>query len=139
MIDEQSIVASQDPLRADLDDAWSRLSEEDRRKLIDSARQLIDGRVEREFPCEVKLAHPIAFGKITIQSLVFRRGRAGDLEGVPLDGVPAMDKILMIASRMANTPVAALKMLDGDDTSEVVAIALGFFGRCLAGGATRSR
>lgn len=92
---------------------------------------------EREFPFEVKLAHPIVFGSKTIESLVFRRGRAGDLEGVPIDGVPPMDKILLIASRMCNTPVAALRLLDGDDTSEVVAIALGFFGRCL-GGATRS-
>ena len=94
---------------------------------------------EREFPFEVKLAHPIAFGSKQIESLTFRRGRAGDLEGVPIDGVPPMDKILLIASRMCNTPVPALRLLDGDDTSEVVAIALGFFGRCLAGGATRSR
>lgn len=92
---------------------------------------------ERVWPYTVKLAHPIAFGGEMIATLTFRRGKMGDLKGMKIDGVPSIDQLLMIASRMSAQPVAALEMLEDEDGAQVLEIALSFFARCLGGGQTR--
>lgn len=90
--------------------------------------------VQRQWPVTVTLKHPVEFGSEHISSLTFRRGRMGDLKGMSLEEVPSVDKLLMLASRMCGKPVAVLEMLDGDDAPEVMAIALGFFAKCLGAG-----
>lgn len=90
--------------------------------------------VEPTWPVVVKLAHPVSFADERIVQLEFRRGRMGDLKGVGIDGVPSVDQLLMIASRMCGRPIAALEMLSDEDGAEVLQLALGFFARCLGGG-----
>lgn len=90
------------------------------------------------WPHKVELSRPIVFGKgEAITELVFQRGNLGTIKGMRVDIMPTLDEQLLIASRMCGKPVAALYMLDADDSSEVLAIALGFFGRCLADGKKR--
>lgn len=86
----------------------------------------------RQWPVTVTLKHPIEFGNEQITKLTFRRGRIGDLKGVKLDGVPTVDQILLIASRMCGQMAAALALLDAEDAGEVLEVTLGFFGQCLA-------
>lgn len=92
--------------------------------------------VERTWPAVVKLSHPIQFGDQSIDSLSFRRGKLADIKGLKVDGVPTLDQLIMIASRMCAQPLKVLEMLDGDDSGEVIEIALGFFVRCLGAGRT---
>lgn len=91
---------------------------------------------EAQWPVVVKLKRPVEFADEFIASLTFRRGRMGDLKGMTLDGVPPVDKVLLLASRMCGKPVAALELLDADDGPEVLAVALGFFATCLGAGRT---
>ena len=92
---------------------------------------------KQEWPRVITLRHPIEFGKgESIQSLEFRRGKMGDLDGMSVEAMPPVNQLLMIASRMCGKPVAALKMLDEEDCAAVLEIAVGFFGRCLMGGKT---
>lgn len=92
--------------------------------------------VERTWPVVVKLDHPIEFAGETIDSLTFRRGRLADLKGIKIDGVPSLDQLMMIASRMCGQPPKVIEMLDADDSGEVIALMLGFFAQCLGAGKT---
>ena len=93
---------------------------------------------EITWPHTIKLKQPIEFpGEPTITELTFRRGRMGDLKGTPLQGLPSIDQLLLMASRMCGQPVAALELVGEQDITEVLAMPLGFFERCLSGGGTR--
>lgn len=100
----------------------------------DAAARIV---AERTWPVTVTLNHPIDFGGESIAALKFRRGKMGDLKGMKVDGVPSIDQLLMIASRMSAQPVAALEMLEDEDGAQVLEVALSFFARCLGGGKTR--
>jgi hypothetical protein len=91
---------------------------------------------DRQWPVTVKLKHPVDFGSERITSLEFRRGRLGDLKGMKVDGVPPVDQLLLVASRLCGQPTKVLEMLEDDDGSEVLELALGFFARCLGAGKT---
>lgn len=89
------------------------------------------------WPITIKLKQAIEFpGDPTITELTFRRGRMGDLRGMPLEGTPSIDQLLLMASRMCGHPVKALELLGEEDITEVLAVPLGFFARCLRGGGT---
>lgn len=89
---------------------------------------------DRQWPVTVKLAHPITFGSESVAALEFRRGKMGDLKGMRLDGVPPVDQLLLVASRMCGKPVAMLEQLQDEDGAQVLELALGFFARCLGAG-----
>lgn len=91
---------------------------------------------ERQWPVIVKLRKPVEFGRDTVTSLEFRRGRLGDLKGTHIDAIPPLDQLLMIASRMCGKPIKVLESLEDEDGAEVIALALDFFARCLGGGKT---
>ncbi len=92
---------------------------------------------EREIVAMVRLRHPIKLGESTpaIEELKFRRGRLGDLRGVPLgrEGIPS-DALLLVAGRLCGQTSAVMERLDEEDAPEVLDIALGFLGRCLPTG-----
>lgn len=90
-----------------------------------------------QLPRSVTLGYPIDFGRTRIDVLDFKRGNVGAIKGMKVDGVPNADQCLLIASRLCGQPVAALEMLDADDAAEVIAIAMGFFARCLGAGKPR--
>ncbi len=92
---------------------------------------------DRKWPVLVTLKHPVDFGATNVTSLEFRRGRMGDLKGMKVDGVPPIDQLLLLASRMCGQPIKVLEMLEDEDGAEVVELALGFFARCLGGGKKR--
>ncbi len=92
---------------------------------------------DRQWPVLVTLNQPVDFGSERITSLEFRRGKLGDLKGLKMDGVPPVDQLLLLASRMCNKPIKVLEMLEDEDGSEVLELALGFFARCLGGGKRR--
>jgi hypothetical protein len=92
--------------------------------------------VEHSWPVTVKLGHPIEFDDKMIVDLTFRRGRLGDLKGIKPDGVPSIDQLMLVASRMCGQPLGVIEKLDGEDGTEVIAIAMGFIARSLGiGGA----
>jgi len=84
----------------------------------------------------IKLAHPIEFGKTTIEELTFRKGRLGDMKGIRVGEAVPMEGIMAVAGRMCGQPLAVMEKLDEEDAGEVVSIALGFIERCLLGGRT---
>lgn len=90
------------------------------------------------WPRVVPLTYPVDFGSQRITALEFRRGRAGDLKGIKLGESIAADQLLLVASRLCAQPLKVIESLDVDDSAEVMAIALSFFGRCLGGGIARS-
>jgi hypothetical protein len=90
----------------------------------------------REWPVLVTLGAPIDFGSQRISSLEFRKGRMGDLKGMPMQA-PSLDQLILLASRMCGQPVKVIEMLGDEDAPEVLQIALGFFARCLGAGKTR--
>ncbi len=92
---------------------------------------------DRAWPVTVKLAHPVDFGSERIAELVFRRGRLGDLKGIKPDGIPSVDQLLLLASRMCSQPVKVLELLEDEDGAEVMELALGFFARSLGAGRKR--
>jgi hypothetical protein len=63
--------------------------------------------------------------------LTFRRGRMGDLKGITPDGMPTIDQLMLVASRMCGQPLKVIEKLDGEDGLEVMAIAMGFIARSL--------
>lgn len=91
------------------------------------------------WPRTVKLGTPVEFGKETITELVFQRGTVGIMKGIALavDHVPNIDEVMVIACRLAGCSQKVIESLDPDDFAEVMAIALGFFNRCLMGGSAR--
>lgn len=88
----------------------------------------------REWPVTIDLKYPVDLGNQRIESLTFRRGRAGDIKGMQLSDKVPTDQLFTVASRMCGQTVKVIEMLDADDASEVIAIALDFFGKCLGGG-----
>lgn len=90
----------------------------------------------RQWPVRVDLKHPIEFGKQHISQLEFRRCRLGDLKGMKVDGIPPVDHLIMLASRMSGQFTSVIDRLDAEDASEVLAIALESFTSCLEGGRT---
>lgn len=94
--------------------------------------------LERQWPVLVTLKHPVDLGSERITSLEFRRGRLGDLKGMSVDGIPPVDQLLLLASRMCGKPIAVLERIDGDDGEEVLELALTFFARCLGAGKRHS-
>lgn len=98
----------------------------------EKAQEAIDG---LQLPRSFELSCPFDYGKNgRITSLDFKRGNLGVIKGLRVDGTPNVDQALLIASRLCGQPVAALEMLDPDDASEVIAIAMAFFARCLGAG-----
>lgn len=93
---------------------------------------------DRQWPVTITLKTPIQFGKETIDSLVFQKGSFGVLKGIGngigIDRAPNVDELMTIASRLCGRPSKVIEMLDPDDADEVIAIALGFFGRCRGAG-----
>lgn len=89
---------------------------------------------EVQWPVTVTLKHPFEFDDERITKLEFRRGKLGDLKGMKLDAVPPIDHLILLASRMCGQPVKVIEKLDGDDSSQVLEIALSFFNRCLGAG-----
>jgi len=91
---------------------------------------------KREWPVTITLGSPVTFGKELIESLVFQKGTFGVLKGmgVGIDRAPNVDELMMIASRLCGRPLKVIELLDPDDADEVLAIALGFFGRCRGAG-----
>jgi hypothetical protein len=88
------------------------------------------------WPVVIELKHPFDLGSERITALTFRRGRLGDLRGLRVDGIPPVDDLLLIASRLCGKPLLVIEKLEDDDASEVLAQALGFFARCLKDGKT---
>jgi hypothetical protein len=90
---------------------------------------------ERTWPVTIELKHPFVFGKQHFTSLTFRRGRMGDLKGMGMrvDGIPPVDQLIMIASRMCGEVTAVLDRLDAEDSAEVLELAVSFFASCLSG------
>lgn len=104
----------------------------------ESADEIADRVVaDRQWPVTVTLKHPVDFGSQRIASLEFRRGRMGDMKGVKMDGVPPIDQLLLIASRMCGQQIQILELLSDEDGAEVIELSLGFFARCLGGGKKR--
>lgn len=90
--------------------------------------------LDRKWPHVVKLKHPVTLGSEQIAELTFRRGRIGDIRGVPLSKNVPMEHVIQIAGRLCGQLPKVIEMLDVDDAGEVMEIALDFFGRCLATG-----
>ncbi|HEX4455705.1 MAG TPA: phage tail assembly protein [Kofleriaceae bacterium] len=84
----------------------------------------------------ITLKRPIDFAGERITSLELRRGRLGDLKGIGMGDIPPIDQLLLIVSRMCGKPVAALELIDVEDSGSVLEAALSFFARCLGGGKT---
>jgi hypothetical protein len=83
----------------------------------------------------VRLKHPIEFGSQTIEELVFRRGRMGDLKGLALrEDVIPWDSVMTIASRLCGQPTAVVERIDEEDAGAVVSLAVGFYMRSLVTG-----
>lgn len=91
---------------------------------------------DRQWPYTYKLGVPVEFGNETIESLVFQKGFLGVLKGIgaKVDSLPGMDELMLIASRLCGRPLKVIEMLDPGDADEVIAVALGFFGRCRGAG-----
>lgn len=85
----------------------------------------------------IKLKRPITLGSEVIDELAFRRGRMGDLKGLPLrlDDVP-WDALMTVAGRLTGQPTAVIERIDAEDAGEVVSRALGFYMGCLTTGPT---
>lgn len=96
---------------------------------IEKAKKIMTG---SEWPMTIALRTPIEFGDKTITQLVFQKGAFGILKGLDIrtGHELTIDQIQMIASRLCAQSLKVIELLDPDDADEVMAIALGFFGRC---------
>ena len=97
-----------------------------------------DTAAAQTWPRVITLKYPVDFGSQRITALEFRRGRAGDLKGLKLGETIPTDQVLLVASRLCGQPLKVIESLDVDDSAEVMALALDFYGRCLGGGIARS-
>jgi hypothetical protein len=102
---------------------------------VTNARLFVDN---ERWPLVVKLNRPFEFGKETIAELAFNKGTFGVLKGLRIERVPNVDECQVIASRLCGKALKIIEMLDPDDTSEVIGIALGFFNRCQGAGKKNS-
>lgn len=91
----------------------------------------------RTYPYTLKLTVPVKLGDEVIDELTFQRGQLKFLKGIPVDGTPSADQLMMIASRLCGQPLGVIERLDPDDSGEVIGMALLFFGRSLAIGGMR--
>lgn len=89
---------------------------------------------DRQWPVTVHLRFPVQFGSQSIASLEFRKGRLADLKGITIGEMPSSDQLLLLASRLCGQPLRVIEGIDADDAEEVIAIALGFIGRCQGAG-----
>lgn len=96
---------------------------------------------ERTWPVVITLASPVSLGSEHITSLEFRRGKLGDLKGLPTQagGGLSLDQLMLLASRMCGKPLKVIESLSDDDAPAVLEIAAHFFARCLGAGKKRSR
>ena len=94
---------------------------------------------DRKWPVTIELKSPVDYGSKCITELVFRRGRLGDLKGLPVGSMKDMkiDNLAQIAANMCGQPLKVIELLSDEDAAEVIEIALGFFARCLTGGRKR--
>jgi hypothetical protein len=109
------------------------MSDENDAAALAEARKLLGA---REWPFVLTLTTPVQLGKEQIDSLTFQKGNFGILKGLSLavDRTPSMDDLMMIASRLCGRHLRVIELLDPDDADEVIAVALGFFGRCRGAG-----
>lgn len=107
-------------------------STDDPEALAEAKRLLGD----RQWPVVITLTTPVQFGKETIESLTFPKGTFGILKGLalPVDRAPTIDELMQIAARLCGKSPKVIESLDPDDADEVIAVALGFFGRCRGAG-----
>jgi hypothetical protein len=86
---------------------------------------------EQQWPVTLELGTPVEVDEETIESLVFQKGSFGVLSGIgaALDRMPGVDVLIPIAARLSGQSSKVIESLDPDDVSEVIAIALAFFGR----------
>lgn len=92
-----------------------------------------------QWPVTVNLRFPVDFGSQRIETLVFRKGRLADLKGVAIGEMPSIDQVLLVASRLCGQPLKVIESIDADDAAEVMALAMGFIGRCQDIGSRLSR
>lgn len=92
--------------------------------------------VKREVAKVLRLKRPIDFGTEHIEELSFRRGRLGDLEGLQVSEMLPVADLIVVASRLAGQPQAVIKLLDEEDSGEVIQYAAGFIARSLLTGGT---
>ncbi len=93
---------------------------------------------EPTWPVVVKLRHPVDLGKDEhITELTFQRGKTSHIRGMALGEKVLTDQLITVAARLCGHPVRVIEELDVDDASEVMGIALRFFGKCLGGGKRR--
>jgi hypothetical protein len=103
--------------------------------IVDDAQNLAERAAANQiWPVTVTLKTPVQLGQNTISSLEFRRGRMGDLKGMRVDGIPPLNDIMLIASRLCGQPLKVIESLEDGDCAEVVTIVLGFFAKCLTAG-----
>lgn len=94
---------------------------------------------ERTWPVVIELKHPIDRGGQRIARIEMKRGSAGVLKGMKLGGEIPIEQLFTIASRLSGQFPDVIEKLSPEDSGEVLAIALGFYGQCLGTGRTRSR
>lgn len=94
----------------------------------------------KQWPIVVTLQYPIELGTRTINTLSFQTGRLGFLKGIQIDPLPPpTEQLMLLASRLCGEVVEVIEKLNPDDADEVLAIAMGFIGRCRGAGRKRSR
>lgn len=85
----------------------------------------------------VTLKRPLELGSTRIEELTFRRGKIGDVKGIPI-AAPTVEHLLLVASRLSGQPVGVLEQIDEEDSGPVLEVAARFLGRCLGGGSEPS-
>lgn len=109
-------------------------AEADPDAMAEAKRLLASSSETQQWPMTIKLSVPVSFGKETVESLVFQKGNFGVLKGLSIDRAPNVDELMLIASRLCGKSLKVIELLDPDDADEVIAIAMGFFGRCRGAG-----
>lgn len=90
----------------------------------------IDGQVH--WPVVIKLRTPVDWGKEgSIDELVLRRGRAGDMKGLKVGGAVPFEDLILLASRLSGRPVGFIEKIDQDDFGEVAEAVMLFYAKSL--------